>query len=188
MSSLIDALSNALHFSNVATQKVSKNKKQEKTNSTQEDFDTMVDNEKRLKAFEEVGLPKELASMSCDEAIVVLKDAIDASGDKLEENFIAENFAAFKKSVSQFLKYMEHANYSVETVARVGKSAKEHVYSGASPFFFELRKPAPYETVKVINQRLDEIATMILQNHSDKLLLLEKVGEIKGLIVDFLAG
>lgn len=148
----------------------------------------MVDDEKELQALEAAGLPKELAGLDSDEAIVILKDAIDSSGDMLEENFTAESFATFKKSVSQFLKYMEHTNYSVTKSKRSGKSAREHIYKGASPFFSERRKPPPYAMVEIVNKRLDEIASMVLQNHSDKLMLLAKVDEIKGLIVDFLAG
>ena len=41
--------------------------------------------------------------------------------------------------------------------------------------------------VQVVNRRLDELATMILQNHTDRIQMLTKVDEIKGLIVDFFA-
>ena len=54
-------------------------------------------------------------------------------------------------------------------------------------YFEEVRPKDPYYQIHVINTELDKLATMVLQNHSDKLALMSKVDEIKGLVVDFLA-
>ena len=86
--------------------------------------------------------------------------------------------------LSQFLKYIEKNNYEVIKTKRFGR---EVVHRGVSPFFSERRKADPYVQVQVVNRRLDELAAMILQNHSDKMQMLAKVDEIKGLIVDFFA-
>ena len=37
------------------------------------------------------------------------------------------------------------------------------------------------------DKKIEELATMILQNHSDKIKMLSKIDEIKGLVVDFFA-
>ena len=54
-------------------------------------------------------------------------------------------------------------------------------------FFSEKREIDPFYQVRVIDTKLDELANMILQNYGDKISMLSKVNEIKGLIVDFMA-
>jgi uncharacterized protein YaaR (DUF327 family) len=55
-------------------------------------------------------------------------------------------------------------------------------------FFFEETRPRdPYFQVHVIDTKLDELAAMLLQNHADKITMMGKVDEIKGLLVNFLA-
>ena len=86
--------------------------------------------------------------------------------------------------MSLIYRWCENNNYEVAKIKRFGR---ERTYRGTSPFFAEKRKPEPYVQVQVVNRRLDELATMILQNHTDRIQMLTKVDEIKGLIVDFFA-
>jgi uncharacterized protein YaaR (DUF327 family) len=41
--------------------------------------------------------------------------------------------------------------------------------------------------LRVVDEKLNELATMVLQNYNDKIQMLAKVDEIKGLLVDFFA-
>lgn len=185
--SLIDTLGNALNFSNVAATTKQKSQESKKTSKPHKSFSSLLRDKQEIQDLQEAGLPLELAGLDAEDAVIFLKDAIDEASDRLTDSQTAENFATFRKSVSQFLKYVERNNYEISTKKRVGRAAREHVYKGVSPYFAEKRKPPAYKQVKIINERLNEIATMVLQNHSDKMLMLSKVGEIKGLIVDFLA-
>ena len=45
----------------------------------------------------------------------------------------------------------------------------------------------PLFQVRVVNEKLAELTAMVMQNHADKIKMLSKVEEIKGLLVDFLA-
>lgn len=185
--SSIDPLSSSMYFSAAATvsRETQKQKGSTKTDKTKKTlFSSMVEKQQEIEELASAGLPPELAGLSEEEAVSFLKDAVDVAGDELEENMTAENFAKFRRSVSQFLKYIEKNNYEVAKIKRFGR---ERTYRGTSPFFAEKRKPEPYVQVQVVNRRLDELATMILQNHTDRIQMLTKVDEIKGLIVDFFA-
>lgn len=185
--SLIDTLNSALNFSNVATVAVKKTQEQDKTKKPHKSFASLLRNKEELQELREAGLPLELAGLSKEDAVIFLKDSIDKTGDEFTDRPTAANFAIFRKSVSQFLKYVERHNYEISTDDEGRKVGKEHIYKGVSPYFITRHKTPPYKQVKVIDVRLNEIATMILQNHSDKMTLLTKVGEIKGLIIDLLA-
>lgn len=185
--SSIDQLSSSMYFSAAATvsRETQKQKGSTKTDKTKKTlFSSMVEKQQEIEELASAGLPPELAGLSDEEAVSFLKDAVDVAGDELEENMTAENFAKFRRSVSQFLKYIEKNNYEVAKIKRFGR---ERMYRGTSPFFAEKRKPEPYVQVQVVNKRLDELATMILQNHTERIEMLAKVDEIKGLIVDFFA-
>lgn len=181
--SLIDPLGASLYFS--AAEEARRKKAGEKIQKTKKTpFSSMVEKQQELEELVSAGLPPEIAGLTEEEAVSFLKDAVDIAGDELEADMTAEHFAQFRRSVSQFLKYIEKNNYEVIKTKRFGR---EVVHRGVSPFFSERRKADPYVQVQVVNRRLDELAAMILQNHSDKMQMLAKVDEIKGLIVDFFA-
>ena len=93
----------------------------------------------------------------------------------------SENFQKFRKSVGQFLKYVQKNNYEIKTKKRFGE---RHI---KTVFFEEKRKKDPYVQIHVIDQELDKLAAMLMQKHGDKIQFMSKVDEIKGLLVDFLA-
>ena len=178
--SSMDVLNSSLYFSSVAnaSREAQKNQDKQKVDKTKKTaFSSMMQKSQEIQELASEGFPVEIAGMSVEEAVVFLKDAVDSSADKLNDFVSAENFAEFRKSVSSFLKYVE----KISKKKRFGKSYKKGVY------FEEVRPKDPYYQIHVINTELDKLATMVLQNHSDKLALMSKVDEIKGLVVDFLA-
>lgn len=182
----VDALGSSLYFAAAANasrenQRSKDNSKVDKSKKSA--FTNMVQREQELSELSSAGLPIEIAGLDEEASVVFLKDAIDAAADELEDNMTAENFTKFRKTVSQFLIYLEKNNFEVTKRKRFG----ETIIRGTGPFFMEKRKKDPYVQVHVVNQKLDEIAKMILQNHEDKLAMLSKVNEIKGMIVDFFA-
>lgn len=184
--SSIDSIGTSLYFSAAATasDEAKKNKDKLKTQNTKKaSFSSIIEKKQKLEELESAGLPPEIAELNEEDAVVFLKDALDIAADKLEENQTSENFAEFRKSVQQFFKYIEKNNFEVTK----NKRLKTRMTVKRSVFNTIRRPQDPYFQVKVVNQRLDEIARMILQNHADKIQLLNKVGEIKGLIVDFFA-
>lgn len=83
-------------------------------------------------------------------------------------------YADYRQKVSQFIKYIVKNNYIIEKHKRVGRSVKG--------------KPlAPQTQIVVLNKKLDELAEWFLHTHRDNILLLQKMDEIRGLIVDLMA-
>lgn len=179
----IDSLNSSLYFAaaSAASQKSKEKDKLKTDKAKKSSFTSMMEKSQELDSLASAGLPVELAGMTTEEAVVFLKDAVDMAADKLSENMTAENFAGFRKSVGQFLKYIEKNNFEVTKKKRFGSS---HV---KSVFFEETRPRDPLFQVRVVDQKLNELAVMVMQNHSDKLRMLSKVDEIKGLLVDFFA-
>ena len=182
----VDPLGSSLYFSAAATASKEAKKEQDKLktqNTKKTAFTTMLEKQQEIEQLASIGLPHEIAGMNEEEAVVFLKDALDIAADKLEENQTAENFTEFRKTVSNFFKYLEKTNFEVTTKKRLRTrmTVKKSVYHTVR------KMQDPYKQITVINQKLDEMARMILQDHKDKILMLSKIGEIKGLIVDFFA-
>lgn len=180
----LDSLNSSLYFSAAATASKESQKSQDKekiTKSKKSAFNSMVEKSQEMESLASAGLPPEIAGLEIEEAVNYLKDAVDLAAEKLEENMSSENFKEFRKSVSQFIKYVQKNNYEIKTRKRFGE---RHV---KTVFFEERQKKDPYVQIHIIDQELDKLASMLLQKHADKIQFMSKVDEIKGLLVDFLA-
>ncbi|MBD5407651.1 MAG: YaaR family protein [Treponema sp.] len=191
MSGSIDSVNSSLYFSVMAnaannakdTQKSEKGRIEKKKSV----FSSMIQKSAEVNELISAGLPPEIAGLSTEDAFVFLMDAIDISGDTLSESATAENFAHFRKSVSQFLKFLERNNYETSKIKRYGR---EYVHKGPfrSPYFAERKeRPDPWVQVRIVNEELDKFAREFLEGHADKIQMLARVNEIKGLLVDFFA-
>ncbi len=145
-------------------------------------FASLLEKSQEIEALVSEGLPAEIAGLSAEEAVVFLKDAVDAAADSLVSRMDADSFSGFRRSVSQFMKYVAMHNYEVSKIKRFGLSRKK-----GGPFFADTRPRDPYVQIQVVDEKLDRLAAMLLQNHADKLKLLAQVDEIKGLLIDFFA-
>ena len=179
-----DVLNSSLYFStaSAASQKAQKEQSKLKSEKAKKSsFEKIMKKEEELVELANAGLPVEIAGLSLEEAVNYLKDAVDTAADALSNSANEKNIATFRKAVGQFIKYIEKNNYEIKSRKRLGVSHRKSVY-------FEEKRPVdPLFQVRVIDKKLDELAQMVLQNHADKLNLLSKIEEIKGLLVDFFA-
>lgn len=170
--------SNSLYYAaavsasqNQAAKELNK-KKNEKTGSR---FSSILKDKQEEQYLVSVGLPKEIAGMSTDDAVTFLQDELAQAGDELGLNATPQAFDRYKKAVGQFVKFMEKNNYTIELRKRPQRRRRNG-------------KPAdPVVQVKAINEELDKLAYGLWYNQLDKLKLLEKVHEINGLVIDLLA-
>ena len=118
-------------------------------------------------------LPAEIAGMDFEEALSFLLDKVTMAGDNLKNNPFTDAFADYRKKISQFMRFVVKNCYDVEE-------------SLGTP---SVRVPRPKKKylVKVIDDKLDQLAREILENHVDQLKMLAKVDEINGLLVDMLS-
>ena len=120
------------------------------------------------------GFPPEIAGMSEDEAVVFLKDAMDLAGEELKARQNLEAMENYRKKVSQFMKYVAKNNFAIITKKRFGRNRKGKAVD-------------PFIQIRVIDQKLNQLATEMLILHGSNLNMLAKVEEINGLIIDLLA-
>jgi|SRR5574344_371596 uncharacterized protein YaaR (DUF327 family) len=174
----VDPVSQGLFFAatQAATaQSAAQAKEKEKTSGTKRSsFASALQKTEEEHILAEEGLPKEIAGKTVEEAVVYLKDAADIAGDKLREDLSPENFADYRKKISQFMKFVVKNAFEIEKHKRPGINRKG-------------RPLDPRVQVKVINTRLDEIADCLLHDHRDNLKMLAKVEEINGMLVDLMA-
>ena len=172
----VDALNSGLYFNaaqaaaNEAAKQAQQKKKAEKTKKSA--FSSAFEKAQAEHQLISEGLPAEIAGMSPEEAVVYLKDAADIVAEKLKASQMPENFADYRKKVSQFMKYIVKNNFEVIHHSRAPKRG---------------RKMAPQTQIVVINQKLDEMAQWLLHSHTDTLQMLAKIEEVSGLLVDLMA-
>lgn len=163
---------------------VAKDQKKQKINNTRTTKFGDVLKETQLSAeMEAAGLPKEIQSMTVEEAAVFLKDAVDIAGDKIKEKPTMENLQEFKKSVQHFVRFVVLNNYEITKKNKKGFSAPMQFFSNYNT---KLRPKDPRVNVELINKNLDNLARSMIQNQKDNLKLLAQIDEIKGLIVDLM--
>jgi uncharacterized protein YaaR (DUF327 family) len=111
-----------------------------------------------------------IEGLSFDEGLVVLKDELDHAGDTLKAESATENYIAYKAAVTNFMKFVVSNNFEKLKIERPRRSERwDDDY---------------FHIVKVVDEKLDQLATEVLSNHADKLALLAKIDEINGLLVD----
>ncbi|MCR5290927.1 MAG: YaaR family protein [Treponema sp.] len=175
----VDPLNQSLYFAaaSAASRQVAANiKKNEKSSATKKT--SFLSNLEESIAKEELiaqGLPIEIAGLSEEEAVVFLKDAVDAAGDVLVEKMTQDAFISYRMAITQFMTFVEKRTFDIEKIKRRG-------------FNRRTGKPRdPSIQIHIINTKLNNLASDLLYNHLDKLKLLAKVDEINGLLVDLLA-
>lgn len=136
-------------------------------------------------AAENHSILEKAAAMPVEEAIIFLKDRVDISGDKLASSMTAETIEEFKQSVKDFIQYVVDNNYAVNTKQRRGIVPSMGNYF--SNYQLPPHKKNPRVQIEVLNQKIDELARVTIKNQQDRLVMLGKINEIKGLIVDFMS-
>lgn len=188
----IDSLGNSFYFSGLqnATNEALKNRKSEKLNQANKTkskkFSDLLKNDEVQPEFQANGLPPEILELSFDDAVVYLKDQVDNAGNDLSENLSPENLQKFKKSVSQFIKFIVANNFEVST-----KRPRRPQFTSPVNYFSNYNTKArlkdPKVQVNIINEKLDALTREMLNTQMNNLKLLQQVDEIKGLIVDLLS-
>lgn len=137
-------------------------------------FSSAMERGKMEASLLQEGFPMEIAGMDVEEALIYLKDQADMAADILRENQMPQYFADYRKKVSQFLRYLVKNNYEVNLYQKKGLNRKGRPFD-------------PRVQVRIINEELDNIGKMFLQQHIEPFVMLSKIDEIKGMIVDLMA-
>jgi len=111
-----------------------------------------------------------------DEAKQILLDDVRSAGDSLRRRPLPQEMLDYKKAVRNFLHYVVENSYEIQT----SEGMKRKVYIRG-----EKRWDArAYHQVKIVDQKLEELAAGILLKQINDLDLKTKLEEITGLLVD----
>ena len=122
----------------------------------------------------ELGPLRELAPS--EEALTELMDALHSAGSDLKDRPFTEEILRYKKAVRDFVHYVVENGYELQKVEGIKKKT---VFRGEIKW-----KEAVYYQVRVIDQKLEELAAAILSGQTDQLERIAKLDEITGLLVD----
>lgn len=145
---------------------IKNNKDDIKTQKTKK-FKDLLKNQ--LFSLNETAVSAELENLNKEEVIAVLQDKVYSAGDELAEQVSPETISAYKKAVKNFMNYAVNQAYDVKNI----------ITGGLNPM-----KQKAWSLVKVIDSKLDKLAGELIYNQLNKIEILARIDEIKGLLID----
>ncbi len=126
---------------------------------------TEVDYEKQLQ-----GLNPAERQKAIEDIMATLQDKVYSCGANLAEAVTPQNIEEYKKSVKSFV------NFAVKNFLDM-----KSIISGSR--YIEVRQKK-YFLVKVIDEKMERLTKELLFNQIEKLEILDRLGEIKGLLIN----
>ncbi|MBQ0166861.1 MAG: YaaR family protein [Treponema sp.] len=151
----------------------SEKKKVERSRPVHNVFSEMLKKQDEAEQFSIEGMPPEIAKMDFDQALSFLLDQVTMAGEELKKSPYGDTFPKYRQKIAQFFRFVEKKAYGIDEI-QVRRS---------------VRNPNPKKKyiIKVVDEKLDQLARDILYDQADQLKLLQKVNEINGLIVDLIS-
>ena len=112
-----------------------------------------------------------------EEALTELMDEVHSSGSDLKDRPFFDEILRYKKAVRNFVNYVVENCYEVTTVQ--GNKRKMRV--GSEDRWVD---PKIHHQIRIIDQKLEELAAGILSEQIKQLTIVSKMDEICGLLVD----
>jgi uncharacterized protein YaaR (DUF327 family) len=106
------------------------------------------------------------------ETIDNLMDEIHSKGDELKKHPLPQEILNYKKAVHDFLNFIVNNAYDIEKQVGIRRKREETQKS--------------FIQVKVIDQKLEQLAMVLLAGQVDQIKILARLEEINGLLVDLL--
>ena len=122
----------------------------------------------------ELGPLRELAPS--EEALTELMDAVHSAGSDLKDRPFPDEILKYKKAVRNFIHYVVENGYEIQKIQGIKKKVK---IRGEAAW-----KDVVYHQVRVIDQKLEELAAAILSGQTDQLERVSKLDDITGLLID----
>ena len=111
-----------------------------------------------------------------EEALTSLMDAVHSAGSDLLDRPFSDEILRYKKAVRDFIHYIIENSIEVE---KMDGLKKKIVVRGETRW-----TPVVHHQIRVIDQKLEELAAAILSGQTTQLQRVSKLDEIKGLLVD----
>jgi len=132
------------------------------------EFSRMFDNF-RGKTADELGALRNLPVS--DDSINLLMDEVRDAGDVLKSRPLPEEILRYKQAVRNFINYVVKNSLTLEHEDGIQK-------------FMKPRKR--YAKISIIDKKLEDLAAMLLSSQKNQLILVSRLEEIRGLLIDLL--
>jgi uncharacterized protein YaaR (DUF327 family) len=110
-----------------------------------------------------------------EDSLHELMDGVHSTGDALSKRPFPPEIKAYKEAVRNFVHYVVENSFDTEEqVSTILKRSKN------SP----VQERKRFTLVQVIDKKLEEMAAAILRGQLNQLAILDKLDEIKGLLID----
>ena len=152
------------------TSALGKSGKNNKTEETKSSF---------VSFFEKAVLGKVKELPLSEDSLHELLEEVHNTGDMLSKRPFPGEIAAYKEAVRNFIHYVVENSYDTEEQTSRVKIRKQ-------PDGVEIREQKKFTMVKIIDSKLEEMAAAILRGQITQFEILEKLDEIKGLLIDLL--
>ena len=129
--------------------------------------------------FEKAVLGKVKDLPVSEDSLHELLDEVHNTGDALSKRPFPPEIKAYKDAVRNFIHYVVENSYDTEE--QTGKPKIRKQADG-----IEIQQQKKYTLIKIIDSKLEGMAAAILRGQLNQLEILEKIDEIKGLLVDLL--
>jgi uncharacterized protein YaaR (DUF327 family) len=127
----------------------------------------------------ELGPPEELPVSQ--ETVNRLLEDVRSAGDTLRDRPFPQEILAYKRAVRNFIHYVVGNGYEVEEQEGIPNYLKPGGGGRGRPDSQERHR---YHTVRVVDQRLEELASMLVKGQLSQIALLSRLEELQGLLVD----
>jgi hypothetical protein len=111
-----------------------------------------------------------------EEAVQELLDAVQSTGNELKRKPLPNELLEYKKAVRNFIHYVLENCYELLEVQGI---VKKTTFRGKTEW-----KTTIFHQVRIVDQKLNQLAAETLTRHISELDLRTKVDEITGLLVD----
>ena len=147
----------------------SKNKKKISKKNGALSFSSLVENDELL-AMDGPGVSGAIQDGMLEGSLEEMLDTIHSIGEKIRENANYETVSRYRSAVRAFIKHVVSEALAVDE-------------THSSPNILRQKK---FTLVKVIDQKLERLASGVLMNQHDVLDILARIDEINGLLVNLI--
>lgn len=100
--------------------------------------------------------------------LTALMEEITRQGDSLAKNRNVKDMKKYRSLIKEFMNEIVNRSHSFSRENFLDKKGRHRVYG----------------IVRLVNQKLDELAQELVKDEKDHLSILNKIGEIRGLLLD----
>jgi len=119
-----------------------------------------------------------------DDSINLLMDEVRDAGDILKSRPLPEEILRFKQAVRNFINYVVKNGITLEHEEGLPKFMKPG-FSGVRGSD-EAKSKKRYAKISIIDKKLEDLAAMLLTSQKNQLIVVSRIEEIRGLLVDLL--